>query len=107
MTGTTDFDELVRQCKKNRRDAQSTLYKQLSPRLFGVCLRYAANRSEAEDILQDSFVKIFTKIRQFDFKGSFEGWARRVVVNCALSYFRRESRLYAVDSTRNFRPTMC
>lgn len=102
MTGTTDFDELVRQCKKNRRDAQSKLYKQLSPRLFGVCLRYAANRSEAEDILQDSFVKIFTKIRQFDFKGSFEGWARRVVVNCALSYFRRESRLYAVDDIAEY-----
>ena len=96
MTGT-DFDELVRQCKTKSVLAQQRLYKLLAPKLFGVCLRYAGNRAEAEDILQDGFVKIFTKIGQFDFKGSFEGWARRVMVNCALSQYRRESRLYAVD----------
>ncbi len=95
MTGT-DFDELVRLCKKKSTAAQQQLYKLLAPKLFGVCLRYAGNRTEAEDILQDGFVKIFTKIGQFDFKGSFEGWARRVVVNCALTHYRRESKLCAV-----------
>ena len=101
MTGT-DFDELVRQCKTKSVLAQQRLYKLLAPKLFGVCLRYAGNRAEAEDILQDGFVKIFTKIEQFDFKGSFEGWARRVMVNCALSQYRRESRLYAVDDIAEY-----
>ena len=101
MTGT-DFDELVRLCKKKSTTAQQQLYKLLAPKLFGVCLRYAGNRTEAEDILQDGFVKIFTKIGQFDFKGSFEGWARRVVVNCALTHYRRESKLCAVSDIAEY-----
>lgn len=101
MTGT-DFDELVRQCKTKSVLAQQRLYKLLAPKLFGVCLRYAGNRTEAEDILQDGFVKIFTKIGQFDFKGSFEGWARRVVVNCALTHYRRESKLCAVPDIAEY-----
>ena len=101
MTGT-DFDELVRLCKKKSAVAQQQLYKLLAPKLFGVCLRYAGNRTEAEDILQDGFVKIFTKIGQFDFKGSFEGWARRVVVNCALTHYRRESKLCAVPDIAEY-----
>ena len=101
MTGT-DFDELVRLCKKKSAVAQQQLYKLLAPKLFGVCLRYAGNRTEAEDILQDGFVKIFTKIGQFDFKGSFEGWARRVVVNCALTHYRRESKLCAVSDIAEY-----
>lgn len=101
MTGT-EFDELVRLCMKKSAVAQQQLYKLLAPKLFGVCLRYAGNRTEAEDILQDGFVKIFTKIGQFDFKGSFEGWARRVVVNCALTHYRRESKLCAVPDIAEY-----
>ncbi len=56
--------------------------------MFGVCLRYSNGYEEAKDILQDGFVKIFTKLGQFSFSGSFEGWMKRVFVNTALEYYR-------------------
>ena len=95
MTGTIDWDELVRLCKKNRPDAQLKVYNLLSSKMFAVCLRYAKDRTEAEDILQDGFLRVFTKIGLFDFKGSFEGWVRRVVVNCALERYRKQNLLYS------------
>src|SRR6476620_3952095 len=55
--------------------------------MLGVCLRYARNAGDAEDILQDSFLKVFSKIRQFKFEGSFEGWVRRIVVNTAIKKY--------------------
>jgi len=60
----------------------------LSPKLFGVCLKYARNYEEAQDHLQDGFLIIFDKIRQFNFKGSFEGWARRIMINNVLQQYR-------------------
>ena len=59
---------------------------------MGVCYRYARNREDAEDILQDAFIKIFKKINQFKGDGSFEGWARKIVVNTALEYFRTKTK---------------
>ena len=97
MTGTIDWNELVRLCKRNRPDAQQKVYNLLSSKMFGVCLRYAKDRTEAEDILQDGFLRVFTKIGQFDFKGSFEGWVRRVIVNCALERYRKQNLLYSVS----------
>lgn len=102
MNDSIDLNELVRMCKKGKRDAQQRLYKQLSPVLFGVCLRYAKDRTEAEDILQDGFVKIFTKLDTFKFDGSFEGWARRVVVNSALERYRKMNLMYTVSEIRDY-----
>ena len=56
--------------------------------MFGICLRYAGNYDDAQDILQDGFLKVFEKIDQFGFKGAFEGWIRRIMVNTALERFR-------------------
>lgn len=102
MTGTIDWNELVRLCKRNRTDAQQKVYNLLSSKMFGVCLRYAKDRIEAEDILQDGFLRVFTKIGKFDFKGSFEGWVRRVFVNCALERYRKQNLLYSVSEMGDY-----
>lgn len=76
--------ELIKGCIKKDNGCQYLLFKQYAGMLMTVCQRYAANREEAKDILQDSFIKIFTNIYQFRFEGSFEGWMKRIVANCAL-----------------------
>ena len=67
-----------------------------SGKMFGICLRYAKDYTAAEDILQESFIKIFNKISQFSFEGSFEGWVRRIVVNTAIDKLRKQSLLYVL-----------
>ncbi|MCW3093719.1 MAG: sigma-70 family polymerase sigma factor [Ferruginibacter sp.] len=64
--------------------------------MFAVCLRYAKNKEEAEEILQEGFMKVFTFLHQFNFEGSFEGWIRKIMVNCALQKYRSKTRLHAV-----------
>jgi RNA polymerase sigma factor (sigma-70 family) len=65
--------------------------------MFGLCMRYAGNYDDAQDILQDGFVKVFEKIDQFGFKGSFEGWIRRIMVNTALERFRTSYRVININ----------
>jgi RNA polymerase sigma-70 factor (ECF subfamily) len=65
--------------------------------MYGVCLRYSKDSAEAEDNLQEGFIRVFTKIDQFGFKGSFEGWIRRIMVNTALEKFRKKDQLYPVE----------
>ena len=83
-------DKLIKDCLSGNKQAQYELYQRFSGVLFGICLRYARNRAEAEDLLQDAFIKIFSRLDSFGFKGSFEGWLRRLVVNLAIN-FRRDS----------------
>ncbi|RYD85662.1 MAG: sigma-70 family RNA polymerase sigma factor, partial [Sphingobacteriales bacterium] len=75
------LDQLIKECQENRIKAQGQLYQLFAPKLFAVCLKYSRNRADAEDNLQDGFLLIFNKIGQYQFKGSFEGWAKRVMVN--------------------------
>ncbi|GET32238.1 DNA-directed RNA polymerase sigma-70 factor [Prolixibacter bellariivorans] len=65
--------------------------------MYGVCLRYSKDATEAEDNLQEGFIRVFTKIDQFGFKGSFEGWMRRIMVNTSLEKFRKQNKLYPVE----------
>ncbi len=97
-----ELDDLIKECKKNRPDAQRKLYERFSGKMFAVCLQYSKDYTEAEDILQDGFIKVFTKISQFDFKGSFEGWVRRIMVNCALERYRKQNLLYTVGEIRDY-----
>ncbi|MBL0234554.1 MAG: sigma-70 family RNA polymerase sigma factor [Chitinophagaceae bacterium] len=69
---------------------QEELYQRFSPRMYAVCLRYAGNADEAQDVLQDGFIKVFKKMDSFRGEGSFEGWMRRVFVNTAIEHFRRK-----------------
>ena len=83
-----DNEELIRKCQQKSRKAFEELYKKFSPFVYGICLRYAKNRDEAQDILQDCFIKLMDKIGDFRFEGSFEGWLQRIAVRESLNYLR-------------------
>ncbi|MBE7174788.1 MAG: sigma-70 family RNA polymerase sigma factor [Mucilaginibacter polytrichastri] len=72
---------------------QELLYRQFASKMMGVCLRYANNRDEAEDMLQTGFIRMFEKLNDFRNEGSFEGWLRRIMVNCAIGYIRKHYKM--------------
>ena len=80
--------ELVDQCLKGSSKAQESLYRQFAPRMYGVCMRYARNTLEADDILQEGFIKVFQFLKDYRQQGSLEGWIRKIVVNTAINYYR-------------------
>ena len=84
------LEQLINDCKKQNRKAQEQIYRLLSPKIFAVCLKYSRNYEEAQDNLQEGFLLIFEKIDKFQFKGSFEGWAKRVVINYVLQQYRNK-----------------
>ena len=88
--------DLINGCIEGNRRMQEELYRRFSPRMYAVCLRYAGNSEEAEDILQEGFIKIFKKLESFRGEGSFEGWIRRIFVNTAIEHFRRKRYLQPV-----------
>ncbi|MCG2460920.1 sigma-70 family RNA polymerase sigma factor [Flavobacteriaceae bacterium F89] len=90
------LEELINNCKKGNRKAQEQLYRKFADRLFGICLKYSRNQMEAEDNLHDSFITIYEKIDQFKFKGSFEGWLKRITINTVLLKYRNEEHLNLV-----------
>lgn len=95
-----DEQHLILECGKQNRLAQKYLYEKYSSRMYALCLRYVKNRDDAEDILQDGFVTVFSKIRSYGGEGSFEGWMRKVFVNTALMKLRKKDLLNeSVDVT--------
>jgi len=84
--------QLINQCLKHERKAQKKLFDKFAPILLGVCIRYTKDRSEAEDVLQEVFVKIFKSLNQFEDKGSFEGWLKRIAVNTAITNYRQNKK---------------
>lgn len=81
--------EIIKGCARHDRRAQQMLYDKYSRFLLGVCMRYATDRAEAEDILQDSFLKIYFSIEDFSGTGSFAGWLRKVAVNTAITHYHK------------------
>ena len=79
--------QIIEGCARHERKAQKVLYEKYSRLLMGICMRYASNKAEAEDILQDSFLKIFFRITDYSGTGSFVGWLRKVVVNTAITNY--------------------
>lgn len=84
-------------CRDGNSKAQEELYRLVAPRMYGLCLQYAANDDDAKDILQDGFIKVFQKIGQFEGKGSLEGWIRKIIVNTALERFRGQTIIISHD----------
>lgn len=84
------LENIIEGCRRKNREAQRLLYEMFSAPMFGVCLRYAGSREDAQDVLHEGFLKIYEKITQFEFRGSFEGWIRRIMVNTALERYRGE-----------------
>ncbi len=92
-----DLKDIINECASGNVRAQEKLYRMFAPKMFGVCLRYAKDRTEAEDNLQDGFVKVFLNLKNFRHEGSFEGWLRRIMVNVSLGKFRKQHILQPVD----------
>lgn len=89
--------EIIEACKRGDRRAQKAVYDMLAPKMFALCIRYMGDRTEAEDILQEGFVNLFTKLDTYSGEGSFEGWARKIFVNAALMSLRKSDVLKGAD----------
>jgi RNA polymerase sigma-70 factor (ECF subfamily) len=88
-------DELILQgCVQHEPAAQKALYERFSAKMMAICYRYAGNKQDAEDMLQESMVRIFAHIHQFQQKGSFEGWIRRVIVHTCINYLKRQKKFH-------------
>lgn len=97
----TNEQEILKRCIKGDNRALTALYDRYAPKLLGVCLRYVPAKSDAEDILQDAFIKILKNLKRFEYRGegSVEGWMRRIVVNSSLNFLRdREKNMVLVES---------
>lgn len=90
-------DEIVKGCLANKRQAQEALYKKYSRKLFGICLRYTKDYSAAEDVLHESFLKIFRNIASYKGNGSLGAWIRTIVINTALEKFRKHFQMYSIS----------
>jgi RNA polymerase sigma factor (sigma-70 family) len=83
-------NELIERCRKGDKIALEQLYSFYAPKMKSICLRYARSKSEADDIFQDSFIKILKNIKTYEYKGSFEGWIRKIVVNTAINHYKKD-----------------
>jgi len=87
------IDDLVKRCKAGERQAQQLLYNRFASKMLGVCTRYATDRMEAEDMLQNGFITTFKKINDYRGDGSFEGWMRRIMVHSAIAWYRKHHKI--------------
>ena len=85
---------LIKGCMKGDRESQKMLYKHYYGYAMSVCVRYAHSMEEAQEIMNDGFLKVFTKINQYDPNRSFKGWLRRIMINTAIDYFRSNKNHY-------------
>ncbi len=97
-----DLKKIISECAAGKVRAQEQLYRMFSSKMYGVCLRYSRDNAEAEDNLQEGFIKVFSGIKNFRYEGSFEGWMRRIMVNVSLEKFRKQQILYPVEDVTVF-----
>jgi RNA polymerase sigma-70 factor (ECF subfamily) len=84
------FDKsFIDKLRNNDEKAQQAFYQKLAPKMYGICLRFAADRAEADDILQEGFIRVFTHLKDFRGDGSLEGWVRRTIVNTAINFYKK------------------
>ena len=97
-----DLTEIIKGCVSGNVRSQETLYRMLAPKMFGVCLRYSKDFTEAEDNLQEGFIKVFTFIKNFRHEGSLEGWVRKIMVNVSLEKYRKQHLMHPVEDYTEF-----
>ncbi|MDB5253187.1 MAG: polymerase [Flaviaesturariibacter sp.] len=83
---------LLQGCLQNKPAAQRALYERYSPKMLAVCYRYGHNREDAEDMLQEGFIKVFSQIRTFENRGALEGWIRRIVVHTCINILKKNKK---------------
>ncbi len=91
------LNEMWAGCLNNDRKQQELLYRTLAPKMLAVCMRYAKDKDEAQDILQEGFIKMFNNAHKYRGEGSLEGWIRHIMVNCAISRYRKLKPMVLVD----------
>lgn len=94
---------LITQCLKNDRQAHNKLYQSFAPQMLLVCRRYAKSSCDAEDIMQEGFIKVFRYLKDFRFNGSFEGWIRRIMITSALNFYKKK-RIYQNEAELTYLP---
>lgn len=95
-----DYD-LIQGSIKQDREIQELLYNRFAPKMYAVCLRYSGNTDDAQDLLQEGFIKVFINLNKFRGDGSFEGWLRRIFVNTSIEHFRRKVHMYGITETQD------
>ena len=93
-------NDLIKGCIRQNPSCQRMLFEKHAPKMMGVCLRYANDTMEAEDIMQEGFIKVFQYLHQFKFEGSFEGWLRRIIVNTAIRHLEKK-KIHFKDIDKN------
>ena len=83
---------MLQGCLENMASFQEALYNRFSPRMLGVCYRFARNREDAEDMMQEGFIKVFTQIHQFRAQGALEGWIRRIIVHTCINVLKKNKK---------------
>ena len=83
---------IIEGCLRNEPSAQRELFNRFSPKMLAVCYRYAPSREDAEDMLQEAFIKVFTQIHTFQNKGAFEGWIRRIIVHTCINFLKKHKK---------------
>ena len=101
--GGSSLEQLVPACRSGDRKAQKRLFDALAPKMMALCLRYTGDRPTAEDVLQDGFITLFSRLDSYSGAGSFEGWARRIFVNTALMHLRKTDALKLSDDIEEAR----
>lgn len=91
---------IIKGCIAGKRSCQEELYRIFSGKMFGLCLQYASSYEDAKDIMQEGFIKVFGKLKQYDGRGSFEGWIRRIMINTALEKYRSQLFMYPVNQVK-------
>jgi RNA polymerase sigma-70 factor (ECF subfamily) len=96
--------EVIEGCLQNNRRSQEELFKLFYGKMLPVCMRYMPDRDTAQEVLQEGFIKVFEKLEAFDYKGSFEGWIRRIIANTAIDAIRRSKKdPYLTDNDNDFK----
>jgi len=97
MNINDNLSQMWEGCLQNDRKQQELLYKTLAPKMMAVCMRYANDRDEAQDILQEGFIKMFNNVHKYRGDGNLEGWIRRIMVHTAISRYRKLKPMVLVE----------
>ena len=92
--------DLIKGCIDGNPEMQGMLYQRFSSKMYGVCLRYCENTDDANDVLQDGFIKVYKSLGKFRAEGSFEGWIRRIFINTSIEHYRKKIKLYNVTEVQ-------
>ena len=95
----TDAD-LIQGSIEGNREIQELLYHRFSSKMYAVCLRYSGNAADAQDLLQEGFIKVFKNLNKFRGEGSFEGWMRRIFLNTSIEHYRKKVNMLSVTETQ-------